>query len=45
MQEEKVLLAHYWDSDEAYPGRLSDGSDPATGAVFRSLFGPDQAFA
>ena len=34
-----VLWATYWDSDAGHPGRLSDGSDPASGAAFRDAFG------
>ena len=34
-----VLWATYWDSDADYPGRLSDGSDPVSGAAFRDAFG------
>jgi Ca2+-binding RTX toxin-like protein len=33
-----VVYQTYWDSDAAYPGRLSDGSDPATGSAFKSAF-------
>jgi hypothetical protein len=38
-EDNDVLWAAYWDSDTAYPGRLSDGSDPASGAAFRDAFG------
>jgi len=29
----------YWDVDSDYPGRISDGSDSATGAAYRDAFG------
>ncbi|MDI3307628.1 MAG: carbohydrate-binding domain-containing protein [Acetobacteraceae bacterium] len=28
----------YWNSDAAYPGKLSDGSEPNAGTVFKQLF-------
>jgi hypothetical protein len=34
-----VLFHTYWDSDSAYPGRLSDGSRPRSAAAFVHLFG------
>jgi Ca-dependent carbohydrate-binding module xylan-binding/Glycosyl hydrolase family 26 len=34
-----VKYATYWDSDAAYPGMISDGSDPATGAAYKDVFG------
>ena len=34
------LYATYWDSDGGYPGMLSDGSYPETGAMFRHLWDP-----
>lgn len=34
-----VIYHHYWDSDSAYPGRLSDGGNAATGAAFITAFG------
>ena len=37
-----VKYEGYWNSDAAYPGKLSDGTQPNAGAVFRQLFsGPD----
>jgi len=34
----------YWNSDAAYPGKLSDGSEPNAGAVFKQLFsGPSSS--
>ncbi|MBD0270538.1 MAG: hypothetical protein ICV73_01290 [Acetobacteraceae bacterium] len=36
-----VLWATYWDSDAAYPGKMSDGTDAASGAAFKAAFGPD----
>ena len=34
-----VLWQTYWDSNSAYPGLMSDGSDPASGAAYRDAFG------
>ncbi|MES2462592.1 MAG: glycosyl hydrolase, partial [Armatimonadota bacterium] len=34
-----VVFHTYWDSNADYPGRLSDGQYPQSGASFRSLFG------
>jgi hypothetical protein len=34
-----VLFHTYWDSDSAYPGRLSDGARARSGAAFVQLFG------
>ena len=34
-----VLFQTYWDSDSSYPGALSGGQYPATGAAFRAAFG------
>ncbi len=34
----EVLFHTYWDSDSAYPGRLSDGKFPHSAAAFRRLF-------
>ena len=36
--ENKVLFHSYWDSDAAYPGRLSEDRNPGTGAAFRAAF-------
>ncbi|HWL83222.1 MAG TPA: glycosyl hydrolase, partial [Roseomonas sp.] len=33
-----VVLQSYWDSDSAYPGKLSDGTDANTGAAFKAAF-------
>ena len=33
-----VVLQSYWDSDADYPGKLSDNSEPATGAAFKEAF-------
>lgn len=33
-----VLYQNYWDSDVAFPGRISDNSDPATGDAYRRYF-------
>ncbi|WP_180283394.1 Ig-like domain-containing protein [Azospirillum oleiclasticum] len=40
-----VLYHAYWDSNADYPGKLSDGRNPATGAVFRQEFGVDSDHA
>ena len=37
---QSCLYATYWDSDGGYPGMLSDGSYPETGAMFRHLWNP-----
>ncbi|MFC7611141.1 glycosyl hydrolase [Teichococcus aestuarii] len=37
-EKHNPVLQSYWDSDAAYPGKLSDGSDPRTGAVFKEAF-------
>ena len=37
-ESHNVVLQSYWDSDSAYPGKLSDGSDARTGAAFKSAF-------
>jgi len=34
-----VLYQSIWDSDAQYPGKMSDGSDPQSGAAYKSLFG------
>ena len=34
----KCLYATYWNNDGSYPGKISDGSYPETGAMFRHLF-------
>jgi beta-mannanase len=34
-----VIYHSYWDSNADYPGRLSDGSYPETGAAFKKAFG------
>ena len=34
-----VLWQTYWDSNSAYPGLMSDGSDSASGAAYRDAFG------
>lgn len=36
-----VLYHAYWDSTADYPGKLSNGRNPDTGAVFREEFGVD----
>lgn len=33
-----VAYQVYWDSDSSFPGKLSDYSDPTSGATYRSLF-------
>ncbi|PHK95582.1 hypothetical protein CR162_06925 [Pseudoroseomonas rhizosphaerae] len=33
-----VVYQVYWDSNAAFPGKLSDNSDPTTGDTFRALF-------
>jgi len=33
-----VVLQSYWDSDADYSGKLSDGSDPATGSAYKTAF-------
>ncbi|WP_176559861.1 glycosyl hydrolase [Teichococcus rhizosphaerae] len=37
-EKHNPVLQSYWDSDAAYPGKLSDGSDPRTGAAFKEAF-------
>ncbi|WP_161600763.1 glycosyl hydrolase [Teichococcus oryzae] len=37
-ESHNVVYQSYWDSDAAYPGRLSDGSDPNTGSAYKSVF-------
>jgi beta-mannanase len=34
-----VVQATYWDHDSAYPGMLSDSSEPNSGAAFVEVFG------
>jgi len=34
-----VVYQTYWNSNADYPGKLSDGQYPATGAAYRALFG------
>ena len=34
-----VLYQTYWNSNSAYPGQLSDGQYPVSGAAYRKLFG------
>ncbi len=36
------LYVTYWDSDGSYPGELSNGSYPETGAMFQHLWNPAQ---
>jgi beta-mannanase len=36
----KALYQAYWDTNLEYPGRLSDGAYPLTGAGFKTAFGP-----
>ncbi|MFC3127369.1 glycosyl hydrolase, partial [Pseudoroseomonas globiformis] len=36
--QHKPILQSYWDSNAAYPGMLSDNSDPKTGAAFKAAF-------
>ncbi|KAA2211563.1 glycosyl hydrolase [Teichococcus oryzae] len=33
-----VVLQSYWDSNVDYPGKLSDNSDPTTGAAYKKYF-------
>ncbi|MFC3125552.1 glycosyl hydrolase [Pseudoroseomonas globiformis] len=33
-----VVLQSYWDSNSDYPGKLSDNSDPTTGAAYKKFF-------
>ncbi|PWC29417.1 glycosyl hydrolase [Teichococcus aestuarii] len=33
-----VVYHAYWDSNSSFPGKISDNSDPTTGATFRSMF-------
>ncbi|WP_277755315.1 glycosyl hydrolase, partial [Teichococcus oryzae] len=37
-EQHNVVLQSYWDSNAAYPGKLSDNSDPRTGAAFKEAF-------
>ncbi|KAA2211381.1 glycosyl hydrolase, partial [Teichococcus oryzae] len=37
-EQHDPILQSYWDSDAAFPGKLSDGSDPKTGAAFKAAF-------
>lgn len=34
-----VVYQSIWNSDVDYPGKMSDGSDPKSGAAYKSLFG------
>ncbi len=36
----RCLYVNYWNNDGDYAGKLSDGSYPETGAMFRHLFNP-----
>ena len=35
-----VVYQTYWDSDAAFPGKLSDGTDVASGTAYKAAFGP-----
>jgi hypothetical protein len=39
-EEHDVVFHSYWDSNSAYPGKLSEAQYPATGAAYREEFGP-----
>jgi hypothetical protein len=36
-----VVFHTYWNSDAAYPGKLSEKQYPKSAATFRALFGPE----
>jgi hypothetical protein len=38
--DNNILYANYWNSNDAYAGKLSDGTYPRTGAEFRHLWNP-----
>ena len=42
-REHPVVYHCYWNSNAAFPGKLSDGQYPGVGAAFRELFGRDWA--
>jgi hypothetical protein len=35
-----VIYHNYWNANNDYPGKLSDGQYSATGAAYRTAFGP-----
>ncbi|MBI0435022.1 glycosyl hydrolase [Roseomonas sp. KE0001] len=34
-----VVYQTYWDSNDAFPGKISDGTEPRTGAAYKAAFG------
>ncbi|HEX6245759.1 MAG TPA: glycosyl hydrolase, partial [Polyangiales bacterium] len=39
-EQHQVVYQTYWNADNDYPGKLSSGQYPATGAAYRTAFGP-----
>ncbi|MFT8247325.1 carbohydrate-binding domain-containing protein, partial [Roseomonas sp. BN140053] len=37
-KDHDVVYQTFWNSDADYPGKLSDGSEPATGAAYKAAF-------